>query len=301
MHRLTLAIVLNVRSADGDDADLQARIGSALEATGVGLQWFVVHKPVRLGAVCATAAAQADRLVIAGGDGSVRIAAQAARNAGKPLAIIPTGTYNYVARRLGIPLDIEAAAQLAGNAPPRPVACGEINGQVFFNHAAFGLYTRIIAARERHTALLGRSRVTAVLSGIATLFNRYPILRLRLLLDGETRQCRASAVFFGANPLQLTSVDSSFASRCADTGLGMVLMRHQPRRRVLLAAVRALIGRLAQAQAFDLQCVTRATVDVARRRRRLRVSLDGEITVCPLPLHIRYLPDAVHIVTPEPT
>ncbi|MCB1960313.1 MAG: hypothetical protein KDE68_07285 [Rhodocyclaceae bacterium] len=294
----TLAVVSNPRSASGGDQDVQALIRSALAATGPAPKWFDVHKPAQLAAAC-NAAAQADRLVIAGGDGSVRIAAQAARAHGKALAIIPTGTYNYVARHLGIPLDVAAAVHLARHGTPSAQPCGDINGQVFLNHAAFGLYTRIIAARERHTVLLGRSRVTAVLSGLATLLNRYPLLRLTLETDGKARQCRASAVFFGANPLQLTSVDSDFAARCADTGLGMVLMRDQPRRRVLLAAVRALFGHLSGAPSFDLECVRQARVDIKRRRRRLRVSLDGEIVTCPLPLHIRHLPDALHIVTPE--
>ncbi len=300
MTQRTIAIVVNARSANGRDDDLRARIEAAMQADAVRLLWFQPRKPSRLDRVCQRAATVADLVVAVGGDGTVRALAQHARARGTPMAIIPTGTYNLVARHLGIPLELDAAARLAIEGTARPTACGDVNGLLFFNHAAFGLYTRIITARERHTALLGRSRVTAVLSGIATLFNRYPILKLRLDLDGDARQGLANAAFFCANPLPLANVDPEIAERCADGALALVLMRHQGRRHVLGAAVRALFGRLSAAPSFELSTLQSAQVDITRRRRWLRVSVDGEILKCRLPLHVAYQPEALQVVRPHP-
>ncbi|QID18443.1 hypothetical protein G3580_12865 [Nitrogeniibacter mangrovi] len=299
MTSRVIAVVLNTRSAAGRSPHLRAQIEAHLQAPGVRLAWFEPERRARIDAVCADAARAGDRVVAVGGDGTVRSVAQAARATGTPMAIIPTGTYNYVARYHDIPEDIADAARLAATGTPRPTGVGDINGLLFFNHAAFGLYTRIIAARERHTAVLGRSRVTAVLSGLATLFNRYPIMRLHLAADGASRQVRANAVFFGANPLLLEAVDTAFAERCRGRCLGLVLMKHQSRVHVLGAALRALVGRLSAAPDFELGGVGAMDLDIRRRRRRLRISLDGEIIKLPLPLHLRYQADALALVRPD--
>lgn len=54
-----------------------------------------------------------DRAVVATGDGVVGPAAEAAGAAGVPLAVIPSGTANDFARRMGLPDDPRQAARLA--------------------------------------------------------------------------------------------------------------------------------------------------------------------------------------------
>ena len=51
-------------------------------------------------------ASGADRVVVAGGDGSIAPVAAAAGAAGIPLAVVPAGTANDFARRLGLPDDL---------------------------------------------------------------------------------------------------------------------------------------------------------------------------------------------------
>jgi diacylglycerol kinase family enzyme len=299
MSSRVVSIVLNTRAAAGRSPHLRAQIEAVMAHPDVELRWFSPARRSRIDSVCAEAVEAGDLVVAVGGDGTVRSVAQAAREAGKPMAIIPTGTYNYVARYHDIPEDIPEAARLAIEGLPRATGVGDLNGLLFFNHAAFGLYTRIVAARERHTAMLGRSRITAVLSGIATLFNRYPIMRLQLDEDGAAREVKANAVFFGANPLMLAAVDTAFAEQCRGHRLGLVLMKHQSRLHVLGAALRAIVGRLSSAPAFELKGVSRMTLNIRRRRRRLRVSLDGEIIKCPLPLQLAFEQDALLLVRPE--
>ena len=45
----------------------------------------------------------AERIVVAGGDGSIAPVAAAAGAAGIPLAVVPAGTANDFARRIGLP------------------------------------------------------------------------------------------------------------------------------------------------------------------------------------------------------
>ena len=59
----------------------------------------------------------AELIILCGGDGSVASGATAVMESGLPLGIIPLGTANDLARTLGIPMDLTAAADviLAGN------------------------------------------------------------------------------------------------------------------------------------------------------------------------------------------
>jgi diacylglycerol kinase (ATP) len=53
-----------------------------------------------------------DRVEIGGGDGTLNAAAPGLLDAQLPLGVVPLGTANDLARTLGLPLQVEAAAQL---------------------------------------------------------------------------------------------------------------------------------------------------------------------------------------------
>jgi diacylglycerol kinase (ATP) len=90
-----------------------------------------------------------DRIVVAGGDGSVGPAAALAARAGVPLAVVPAGTANDFARWLELPLDVEEAARLAADpsARTRRAELALAGGtRPFVNAATAGL--SVLAARR---------------------------------------------------------------------------------------------------------------------------------------------------------
>ena len=81
-----------------------------------------------------------DRLVAAGGDGTVGAAADRARELGIPLAVIPTGTANDFARAHDLPADLDAAIALAATGTvTRSLELGYVGDRPFVNVAATGL------------------------------------------------------------------------------------------------------------------------------------------------------------------
>ena len=131
MPAVLIALVVNPHSGPGVDP---SRVERQLQRFGATVERF------GLGEVERAAASGAERLAIAGGDGSIGPAAAAASARGLTLAVIPLGTANDFARHLGIPEDLAEACRLAveGQGLHR-VELGRMDGRPFVNVASAGL------------------------------------------------------------------------------------------------------------------------------------------------------------------
>jgi diacylglycerol kinase (ATP) len=97
--------------------ELVADAGRLLRSLGARVESLVTSTTDEL---AATLAGAERRVVLLGGDGSLHAAA----NAPVPLpelALLPAGGANNVARSLGVPADLAAAARLAVQGPARPL------------------------------------------------------------------------------------------------------------------------------------------------------------------------------------
>ncbi|MEU1350996.1 diacylglycerol kinase family protein [Streptomyces sp. NPDC005795] len=80
------------------------------------------------GQAAAAIVAGASLVVVCGGDGTVRAAADALAGSGVPLAVVPCGTGNLLARNLGLPLKPADALAAALSGGPRRIDIGRIEG-----------------------------------------------------------------------------------------------------------------------------------------------------------------------------
>jgi YegS/Rv2252/BmrU family lipid kinase len=83
--------------------------------------------------------AEADLVIVCGGDGTINSAARGVLETGLPMGIMPLGTANDLARTLGIPDDLERAAGIIITGHTSRIDLGEVNGHPFFNVASMGL------------------------------------------------------------------------------------------------------------------------------------------------------------------
>lgn len=136
------------------------------------------------------AAARATVLAVAGGDGTVSAGAVAALRYGKPLLVIPGGTLNHFARTIG--LETPAGALRAYTSGSRAnVDVGLIAGKPFLNTASFGVYTDLVAERDRLSVRLGKWPAFAV-AAMRVLRTAEPV---EVTIDGRRR--KVWLAFFG--------------------------------------------------------------------------------------------------------
>jgi diacylglycerol kinase (ATP) len=84
-----------------------------------------------------------DVVVVGGGDGTLLTAIDGLVETKLPLAVLPLGTFNELARTLGVPTDPDEVAALVDDGVPLPVDVGCVNGKRYFNEASVGLSTRV--------------------------------------------------------------------------------------------------------------------------------------------------------------
>jgi diacylglycerol kinase (ATP) len=111
--------------------------------------------------------------------------------------LLPMGTANDLAANLGIPEDLNAAANIIAVGKSRPMDVGQVNERYFVNNSAIGMETTITVIQMNMTRVHGVFRyVLAALVGIA----RNPQWHMKLEWEDGTYEGPATMVSVGNNP-----------------------------------------------------------------------------------------------------
>lgn len=186
-RRVLLAV--NERARRGRDA--QRRAASALRARGHTVVEFTLSgRAQALSEAIVAHRHEVDAVVVGGGDGTLLTALDGLIEARLPLAILPLGTFNELARTLGIPGTPEAAAALVDEGVPVPLDVGCVNGRHYVNEASVGLSTRV--ARLQTGAVKSRLGMLAIPVTTLRALRWMRPLHLEIEDDsGATRMVRA--------------------------------------------------------------------------------------------------------------
>jgi YegS/Rv2252/BmrU family lipid kinase len=130
-------LVANPQSRSGSRCLGPAR--DRIERAGIRIVTAAPASAAEVSPAIAAHAGEVDAVVAAGGDGTMNAAAPGLMRSGLPLGILPLGTGNDLARTLGIPTDLDAAADVIVRGHLRRIDVGEVNGHPFFNVASLGL------------------------------------------------------------------------------------------------------------------------------------------------------------------
>jgi diacylglycerol kinase family enzyme len=131
-------LFINPRSGDGKAA--RARLAD--QAREKGIEAVILAPGQDLAALAGDAAAAgADALGMAGGDGSLAVVAAVAAAHQIPFVCIPAGTRNHFALDVGVDRhDVTGALDAFTNGVERRIDTAEVNGRMFLNNVSLGIY-----------------------------------------------------------------------------------------------------------------------------------------------------------------
>lgn len=234
-----------------------------------------------------------ERVVVAGGDGSIGTAARAANRTGVPLAVVPTGTANDFARTLALPTDLDQACALAADPLARTShrEVGTIGTHPFVNAAAAGLSAVASRHAKPHKAMLGplAYALGAVRAGLTA-----PALDCQVRCDGA--ECFSGRVW-----QVVVGVTGAFGggsriggTRHDDGELDVAVVPAGPRLTLVRRAIGMRRGRLTTQQ--DVPHYRGSVVEV-ELPADAAFNIDGELQAWPS-ARFALLPGGVEVVVP---
>jgi YegS/Rv2252/BmrU family lipid kinase len=291
-----IEVIINVGSGADDKKEMREKVAANFAASGRKANISLARTGAEVVELARRAAQmQADIIVAGGGDGTINAVASELIGTDKSFGVLPLGTLNHFAKDLNIPVDIEAAVRTIVSGHTTQVDVGQVNGRIFLNNSSLGLYPRLVHEREKQQRL-GLRKWTAFFWAAVAVLRRYPFLDVKLSVEGKDFSCRSPLVFIGNNEYEMESLDVG-ARACLNSGnLSLYMTRDTGRLGLVRLAFRALFGGLRNDRDFTALCSKEIWIET--RHRRLRVALDGEVTVLEPPLHYQIRPLSLRVIVP---
>lgn len=240
-------------------------MGRLLESSGASV------RPYSLAEVPDASFEGLERIIVAGGDGSIAPAARAAVKAELPLGVVPAGTANDFADRMGLPCDVREATMLALlGKRTREVDLAEAGGLPFVNVASIGLAPAAARRASGMKGLLGPLAYSVgAMRAAASAEPCHCVVRCggEVLLDGAAWQVTVacSGAFGGGSRLETDADDGE---------LDVVVIESGPRRRLLKHAAGLKAGRIeGNAGVLSSRC-SRIEIEIAAEQE---LNVDGEL------------------------
>lgn len=285
------------------------KAAAILKSAGITVEIAATTAPGTARGLAQLAVGQRRDLVIAcGGDGTVNEVVNGLAGSRVPMALLPAGTANILAKELGVPWDIPQAARLISGAIARRIALGiasppGVNGDGATQRELVGRYFLCVGGAGPDGAIVnGVDEIFKKNAGIlaywaegARQLFRYDFPEMKVRSGGRER--RATIVVVGrtahyGGPFKITTGASLY-----DNSFEIVTNSMKSRFAYASCLPALLVGKLRSMQGIVAWKATEVVCESAGPEPAF-AQVDGE-PIGPLPLVFRVVPDALSLVTPQ--
>lgn len=296
---LTVRAIINVRAGTAlglDSAIVSDVLTQSLGAVGCSIAVECLP-PERIEAAIRSAAeSNVGVLIVGGGDGTIRTAARHLMGTNTALGIVPLGTMNRLAKDLGIPLDVAAAAAALARSRPTKIDVATVNGSVFLCNSVMGATLRYSLGRARLRGRPARERLPRYLAILREILGSRRKLSIVVDHGEELLRIRALSVVVANNGYD----EEAAGLRRPDLSGGeltMYVSKHRSGWGMATALVRALLGRWDGDP--EMAKLVGKEFSIHSRKRRTWLANDGEVSRFHTPLHYESLPGALTVLVPD--
>ena len=176
------------------------------------------------------------------------------------------------------------------------VDVGEVNGRIFVNNSSIGVYPDIVVEREA-LRRQGHRKWTAFAVATVKILRHYRGVAVRIEAGDSTEIARTPFLVVGNNEYQIDGIGLGARARLDGGRLFAYLAPRVRARELPKLMALALMGRAKTHGTLESFGAAALQVGILHKRR-LRVALDGEVTVMITPLRVRIRPRALAVVVP---
>jgi YegS/Rv2252/BmrU family lipid kinase len=289
-------VVLNPVAGVSDPDTVRQRIQSALQAHDIPMEIYETTGKEDVREHVREAVQRGFKLFIsAGGDGTLSAVIDGLVGSDLPLVIIPTGTWNALARALDIPLQLEQASNLLFQ-PHRiqTIDAMQVGRNYFVLSVSAGIGAMAMKDVEREDKRrLGK--LADLRTAIAELL-AFRAFQFEVKIDGTLTKFRASELMVAnTSILGLKALRLNPSIRMDDGKLNVCRLYANTVTEYLRLGLSMLRGD--QERSWNVLCVEALNEVEIRSRERLPVQGDGEV-IGQLPVTVKLRPKAIRIVTP---
>lgn len=247
-------------------------------------------------AIKSAAQSPPDILLVGGGDGTVSTAARLLGGSSTTLGILPMGTFNLAARDLGIPLDLNEAIHFLATAKTFPIDVLDVAGKSCLCATILGFYPEFsnIFENRDHNGKWWRKTLN-MFSSLHGAFIRFS--PLALMWTGEGIVGGARSKFSSIVPGRYRDSTGLIPARTGFTSGNMTayIGRHRNPASAFRAIVDYGMGR--QDENSELEIIETPSLTLsARRKKRTKIMLDGEILTLSFPIEFKILPRHLNVL-----
>lgn len=281
-----IAIIVNKKARN---AKKIASYLQALSANQISYQLFEVE-PVNLDTTIKHCMQQCSLLLIGGGDGSIRTAAQHCANTSTILGVLSLGTMNHFAKELNLPSSCEALIDALKKPEIIKIDLAQVNEWVFINNSSIGFYPKLAKQRVHFTRFYNKW-LSYIPSFIQTL-KHHEIFSLTIKSTDFNQSLKTSFLMISNNlysyQFPATIRRDSFQQKL----LGVYFLKHG---RFRLAKI--FYHLLSKKNYFESMSSKSAIKIEVEGRMKINISLDGDTVVVKTPLTYKSLPAALQLLT----
>ena len=230
-----------------------------------------------------------DLVIAAGGDGTIGTVATGLLGSDTALGIIPLGSVMNVPRSLGLPRDIEGAAEALRDGHVHAIDIGEANGRPFYEAGSVGLN----AAMFREAQRFDRGDWLSIVRTVAVAL-RYRPARMVIRLDDRVIRTRALMVNVANGPYTGMALMVAPDARLDDGQFDIVVFRRFSKIQLLRHLASIAFGRRRYAPEVSTY---RSHVVRIESRHGLPCRADSN-DLGSTPVEFRVRPQALRVVVP---
>jgi diacylglycerol kinase (ATP) len=231
--------------------------------------------------------AAADRVIAVGGDGTLKMVAEALIGEKTPIGIIPAGSANGMAKELGIPTEPELAIKTAVTGRPKTIHAVTVNGELCIHLADIGFNAYIV---KKFDDLPQRGMLGYARAAWTALWNHRK-MTVEIKLKDKTIQAKAAMVVIANATMYGTGVKINPDGNLEDELFEVILVKEYSVMEIIKIRFTNLPFNPKNIESFQ-------TTDLSiKTKHRVHFQVDGEYRGKVNSIAAKIQPAAITIIT----